>query len=82
MDMQIIIAANALAVSTGVFFIKLWINGIATKIKDLENKVESKVSDALCCERRKGMKEDIDDLYNRMREHEREKPYGQGKTTN
>lgn len=77
MDVQLVVVANALAVSVGVFFTKLWINGTNMRIKDIENKLDSKVSEALCCERRKGPKEDIDELYKRIREHELGRGYGQ-----
>lgn len=69
-DIQTIIITTSGSVAAGLFFMRLWVNGVNTRIREIEVKLESKVGEAMCCERRKNQKEDIDDLFKRMREQE------------
>lgn len=69
-DVNTIIIANATVVAALGFFIKMWINGVNEKIRNIERRLDGKVGDTLCCERRKGMKEDINNLFERTRELE------------
>ena len=83
-DVNTIIIANATVVAALGFFIKMWINGVNEKIRNIERRLDGKVGETLCCERRKSMKEDISELstgtkddvneiYSRIRELEMHK---------
>lgn len=61
-DIQFVMLGNAGAIVAGVFFMRMWVNGVNTTLKEISAKLDDKVSDKLCCERRKVLKEDISKL--------------------
>jgi len=61
MDVQQVIIANGVGWIAAMYFIKMWINGVNNRLDKMAEKLDTKVPDAICCERRKVLAEDIKD---------------------
>ena len=77
-DATAVIAVNAVSAIGLGFFVKMWINGVNTQLKDLREELRDKVEDKLCCERRKFITDelrlnrtefvkDTDEIFQRLR---------------
>jgi len=60
-EIQHIIIANGLGWAAAMYFIKMWINSVNSRLDKMAEKLDTKVSDPICCERRKVLAEDIRD---------------------
>jgi hypothetical protein len=61
LDTQSIIIANVATVGLLGFFVRLWINGVNRNIEVIFGKLDKKVEDTLCAERRERLTDDQDD---------------------
>jgi len=60
-EIQHIIIANGLGWAAAMYFIKMWINGVNARLDKMSEKLDTKVPDSICCERRKVLVETIKD---------------------
>jgi hypothetical protein len=61
LDTQSVIIANGVTIVMLGFFVRLWINGVNEKIKETLAKLDQKVDDRLCTERRERIESGHDD---------------------
>jgi hypothetical protein len=52
LDTQTVIITNVATMGALAFFVRLWINGVNERIKEMSDKLDGKVDDKLCSERR------------------------------
>jgi hypothetical protein len=52
LDTQTVIITNVATMGALAFFVRLWINGVNERIKEMSDKLDGKVEDKLCIERR------------------------------
>lgn len=81
LDAPAVVIANAVSLAGLGFFVKMWINGVNTQLKEMREEMKVKVDDKMCCERRKFITEeyradsrrinqDTDDIFKRLRQVE------------
>ena len=65
LDTQSVIIANGVTIVMLGFFVRLWINGVNEKIKETLAKLDQKVEDRLCTERRERIEDSHVDHCNK-----------------